>query len=233
MTEIPEIGKLPETESARVELLRSKSLEELEVVVHLLEEAGIACRVSSVKASNNYTQLGHLDEPDDGVVTVAQADFRAARDVLESAYAKEELPEGHFLRTGSDEDVLAVLAEPDDWSPFDVAHARRLAQERGLDLSQQKAVVEELRKNYEEGVPAPRWLIILGWIMVVVSCGTDLGLIFSVGIGYRIGFWKVDRALGGFYLYDEPSRRTGKVLFYTAIVVGVAWHLLILLRRMS
>jgi len=233
MTEIPEIGKLPENESSRVELLRSKSLEELEVVVHLLEEAGIACRVSSVKASNNYTQLGHLDEPEDGVVTVAQADFRAARDTLESAYAEEELPEGHFLRTGSDEDILAVLAEPDDWSAFDVAHARRLAQERGLDLSQQKVVAEKLRKNYEAGVPAPLWLIILGWVMVVVSCGTDLGLIFSVGIGYRIAFWKVDRALGGFYLYDEPSRQTGKVLFYTAIVVGVAWHLLILVRRMS
>ncbi|MES2597131.1 MAG: hypothetical protein V4662_17425 [Verrucomicrobiota bacterium] len=66
-------------------------------MVHLLKQAGIKCRPFRIQSLCNYTQLAHLNVPEDGVVTVAQEDLRATRHVLEAAFTAEELPPGHFL----------------------------------------------------------------------------------------------------------------------------------------
>ncbi len=52
--------------------------------------------------------------------------------------------------------------------------------------------VEVLKRTKEQGVPAPGWLITLGWALAFT------GGVF--GIGHRIGFWKVERSLGEFGL---------------------------------
>jgi hypothetical protein len=49
-----------------------------------------------------------------------------------------------------------------------------------------------LKRTKEQGVPAPGWLITLGWALAFT------GGVF--GIGHRIGFWKVERSLGEFDL---------------------------------
>lgn len=54
-----------------------------------------------------------------------------------------------------------------------------------------------------------------------------LGGVFGIGIGYRIAFWKVERSLGEFCLYDKASREKGKPMFYTDIVMTLVWRFLL------
>src|SRR5689334_10826652 len=52
----------------------------------------------------------------------------------EREYLKTDLTADHYLLTSTDEELVEILAHPSDWCGFDVAHARRLIIQRGIDL---------------------------------------------------------------------------------------------------
>ena len=206
--------------STRIELLRSKSQEEVYATSQILTEAGVPHKVTSNSAGFDITSIGRTDFPSDIILTVAHSDYNHARDVMENVYSETTLPEGHFLISASNEDILDILSSPAEWSAFDVAHAKRIGKERGIDTNDIKSKTKERVIRLHNGKSPSHWLLILGW---VTAC---LGGVIGIGIGYSLAYMKDNSPEGEFYTYDEQSRKIGRRMMYFSLFMLVATRLL-------
>lgn len=68
-------------------------------------------------------------------LSVQVQDFVAAWLALEGEYVEVDLPDDHYLLDSDDDEIRHILEEPRKWSPFDTAHAKAIAGERGIDFS--------------------------------------------------------------------------------------------------
>jgi hypothetical protein len=207
------------------ELLRSSHAEEIDITVEVLQSAGITHRVVPTEADADFATLGQRQVGTPMAVVVAPEDAKAAREALESAYAESELPENHFLRTASDAEIAEILSKPDDWSAFDVTHARRLAEQRGLDSQRLPEVLEAHEENKSPRMPAPAWLVPLalagfsvtawfGWTKGFTLL-TNLGAILCVLLGQHLGWANQEHSDKP--LYDANAVKSGKLLVVAAL----------------
>lgn len=81
------------------------------------------------------------------VVRLHAADFEPVRQLEETANVRllAQLPSDHYLFGFSDEELMELLARPDEWNGLDVALASRLLRERGRDVSPE--AVQQLRQR--------------------------------------------------------------------------------------
>lgn len=203
------------------ELVRTKSVDELAAVVETLNLAGVKHRVSSTKAGFDISEVGRGDYPADMMVMVEREDVKAARAALEGSFTETPLPEDHFLHSSPDEEILEILAAPNEWDPFVVVHARRIARERDLKLVVEEAKSAEYLQALAKGKPAERWHVILGWISVV------LGGVVGMWIGFSLAYDKDSHEEGDFYSYDAPTREMGLWMLGCGLASLLVWRLLI------
>lgn len=215
---------MPDSSSTRLldtELLRSTSATEIQAARDVLKLAGIACRIAGTKAGFDIMEIGRDGGPSDHLLLVAAGDLKQASEAMEASFANTPLPEGHFLATATDEEVLEVLAAPEDWSFFDLAYARRLARERQINAAdvagKRTAHVAELK----EGRPAPAMLVRLGWILALT--GSGLGIL--IGVALVISTEKTPH--GEFPKYDRASRESGASMAFVSVVVAIGVGLLL------
>ena len=205
---------------APVELQRSRDPTILKETTGLLDTTGIPYRCSALPQMFDIGKIG-AGEDAEVVVSVPRNQYAAARAAMESAvYLKEDLPDNHYLVTSTDEELVEVVAHSSEWSPFDVAHARRLIVERGIDTKQIEAKRAEHLRQQRLGKPASKELILLGWVFSV------LGGLIGLGLAWSLCYMKEKTPDGEFFSYDEKSRAIGKKMLALAITVLVAAVLL-------
>ncbi|YCM43694.1 hypothetical protein V2O64_20525 [Verrucomicrobiaceae bacterium 227] len=211
-----------------LELCRSGDLADLEAQRACLSAAGIEV---SEGIAGTATNLGEVygawnDSPNEGVIKVRRRDFEKARLVLENEFTLSPLPDDHYLHDFSDAELIDLLADQHSWSAFDVSHAKRMAEERQLDMRQvteESGNLEERRRN---GKPAPAWLIVGGWLAVFAG-----GLI-GVGIGWSLVYMEENAPGGTYPTYNERARETGKKMLSWGVVMMVVWYNYENIRRM-
>ena len=152
----------------------------------------------------------------------------AARAEMEREHLKVDLPQNHYLLSSTDEELIEIIAHSSEWSGFDVAHARRLIGQRGIDLKKvedkRAAHIHQLRR----GKRASKGLIIFGWIF------SFLGGLIGVGIAWSLVSMKEKTRYGEFFTYDEESRAVGGKMLKLAlavVVIGVILRLTLVLSR--
>jgi hypothetical protein len=210
------------------ELFRSTHLDEVEATVEVLKAAGIEHNLDAPDAEDGVAILGQIQKEQVAVVVlVAKDDLEAARAALEASFAESELPQGHFLLTATDADLAEILSAPDKWSAFDAAHARRLAGERGVDLTvaiadATKAAGRKLERI--EGSPLLLLLAVAGVVVTAVMIGmghrglvASLGAIVGVLIGQHYGW--AEQEDGGAPVYVDGSRTAGRWIVVTGVVI--------------
>ena len=195
-----------------IELSRSRNGDTIQDIKEILNEAKIPCRVGSTATNFDITEIGMRRDPE-LIISVRRLDFSAAREAMEEEYLKIELPSDHYLLSSSDEEIAEILGQSTEWGPFDVAHARKLAEERGIDPIEIQKKKDERMDKLRQGKPVSRVLILLGWLFSV------LGGIVGIGIAWSICYMKEKTPEGDFYTYDERSRELGKPMFKLACVV--------------
>jgi hypothetical protein len=166
------------------------------------------------------------------IFSVSASDFPRAREVLEQSYLDDPLPGDHHLLTASEDDLIEILAHENEWSAFDVAHARRLARDRGLDLAKVEREREQSLRLKREGKQASRFLTMGGMLCCILAgCGFFLFGIAGLGIGWSLVSMRDKTPEGVFPTYDEPSRKSGWVMIWFAIgasVLGLVTRIAIL-----
>lgn len=203
------------------ELVRTKSGEELAAVVETLTTAGVPHRVAGTRAGFDITEVGRGDFPADMLVMVPHTEVKAARAALEASFEESELPEDHYLHTSTEEELLEILAKPEDWDPYLVLHARRLAEARGAQLEAKiETKAAEISEQMTQGIAAPMWQLMLGWAAVVF--GGFLGVI----IGYSLAYSKEKNLQGEYFTYNEATRETGGIMLWCGLAMVIFWGLL-------
>lgn len=172
---------------------------------------------------------------DVGVETAAAApvEFVADSDAADRAarereYLKTDLPAHHYLLTSTNEELVEILAHPSAWCGFDVAHAKRLISERGIDMKKveerKAAHIHQLRR----GRCASKKLIFFGWVFSI------LGGLIGLGIAWSLVYMKEKTPHGEFFTYDDKSRAIGRWMLKVAgaaFAVGIFLRLIGLLSR--
>ena len=198
-----------------VELQRCRDPESLTQITGILDAAGITYRRSALPAMFELSKIGAGEEAE-VVVSVPRDLYGAARAAMESACPATRLPEDHYLLTSTDEELIEIVAQSSDWSAFDVAHARRLIGERGIDIKRIEGKRAEHLRQLRLGKPASKKLIFFGWFF---SC---LGGLIGLGIAWSLCYMKEKTPDGEFPTYDERSRAVGQKMLMVAIVVLAA-----------
>ena len=195
-----------------------QDVEEARLLVATLSAAGVASKISDAEEDSGLEGLGRVNDDsrlDEIKVMVRRDDFRKAKAILQESYSDYELPEGHYLLTSSDDELVEILSHRDSWSAFDVAQAERLAGERGLDLNKVREAEKERLILLKKGKRAPEWLIVFGWL------GAIGGGFVGMAIAWSLRTMKEKTPDGDFFSYDEDSRKVGSQMRLVSTIVSV------------
>lgn len=154
----------------------------------------------------------------DYVIAVKQSDFKEASSAYNEYFAKQlnDVPEDYYLLQFSDEELIDILAKPDEWGAFDYQLATALLRKRGIDITKEKTDRLKVDRYYElakpEGEDAKN---IVGYYIVSI-------LFFPVGwiIGWIWGYSKKQLPDGyRVYAYNERVRLHGRIILIISIAV--------------
>ena len=156
----------------------------------------------------------------DYVITVKQSDFKDASNAYDEYFAKQlnDVPADYYLLQFSDDELLDILAKPDEWGAFDYQLATALLKKRGIDITKEKTDRLKVDRYYElarpEGEDAKN---IVGYYIVSI-------LFFPVGwiIGWIWGYSKKQLPDGyRVYAYNERVRLHGRIILLISIAFPV------------
>lgn len=213
---------------APVELQRCRDPEGLAEITQILEATGIPYKNSTLPVLFDLGKIG-AGEDAQVIVSVSREFYDSARAALEAAYLKLDLPPNHYLLTSTDEELVEMVGQASEWSPFDVAHARRLIGERGIDSKKIEDKRAEHLRRLRQGRPASQWLLFFGWLFSM------LGGWIGLGIAWSLSYMKEKTPYGEFFIYDRQSRAIGKKMLGVGLAVIasalILWFFLVLPRK--
>lgn len=200
-----------------MEIERFPHREPLDEFLQVLEQEAIPYQLSSTAPTFDFSSIG-AEAATDVIVSIRRKDYARARAVLERSFLAAPIPPDHHLADADDDDLMEILANEHDWSPFDVAHARRMARERGIDTARIRELTDQRLRLLHEGRQASRSLVVGGFLLGIVgACGFPPIGLGSVGIAWSLLTMKKKTPEGVFPYFDPPSRITGKVMMCFAL----------------
>lgn len=198
------------------ELIRAIFPEVIESAVEILREANVPHLVSTNRPGLEFLTVGNQSTPHDIIITVAEDDVVRARSALEKAYGETPLPEGHFLETASQEDIAEILGNAHEWGPFEVAHARRIATERGIDTTLIKTAMADKIAALKLGRKPSVLLMIFCW------CSAMTGGLLGLFAGISLATLKKQSKHGEFFVFDAATRKQGVAIAWVGLLVFIA-----------
>lgn len=167
------------------------------------------------------SQDPHLDpviigsSPDSSIdLKIPAEDFIRARAVLEAYYEEhlQDVDPDYYLFGFTDQELLEILAKPDEWGAFDYVLARKLLIERGHPIT----------KEFTDELKATRLRDLARFEDAGVSMAGPIGLDGMVS-GYIVATKKKTLPDGSQVpAYSPKVRKRGWIMFtITAIVLGL------------
>ncbi|MCX6867181.1 MAG: hypothetical protein NTV46_13360 [Verrucomicrobia bacterium] len=199
-----------------IELQRCRDAASVKELTQILNDAGIPHRVGSSAPIVDISTIGSGNEAQ-VIVSVRAKDYDAARAAMEEDSLQIELPMGHYLLTSSDDELAEIIAQANDWSAFDVAHARRLLNDRGVEPSKIAEKKAERLNELRTGKKATMFLLCFGWLCVL------LGGLVGLGIAWSLCYSKDMTPDGEFFTYDIKSREAGKPMLTCSCLMIVLY----------
>jgi hypothetical protein len=199
---------------------------EADALQQVLEEAGIPVNRAQV---NNYLDsviAGQLNSPHQYIIELRPQDFQKAEELFDQMAQKdvESIPEDYHLYEFTNEELMEIVDQPDDWSKLDYHLAISILKKRGKEVS--KAYVDQKKEESLEAQRAPQQVsmsaLISGYIIILVGLSSvymelPLGLIFMawpIVLGIFLNTSKKTLKDGSrYFFYDERSRKHGIWLF--------------------
>jgi hypothetical protein len=164
-------------------------------------------------------------------IKLRQADFRNAEELLaDEAYdAIVEIPADYPVLSFTDEELLDIIANSDEWSDFDVMLAKKLLSERGKEISETHLLT--LRDNRIQELSEPEKtsgaLVAAGYLFAI------LGGLLALLIGWHLLGQKTLPNGKVVNSFTENDRKHGRrILTIAFVVIGlsvVAWIAVLIL----
>jgi hypothetical protein len=208
-------------------------------VRNLLEENGISVEVEKPALLLDNNILGVQHNP--FLLKIAPGDFTRAREILleHTQVDLDTVDSNYTLLHLNNEELLDVVAKPDEWGVYNYKLALALLEKRGRGVSEQEleALQQKHLDNLETKKKLDPVLVALGYVFSIVSLFAGflstrallllyslsfLPGIFGVIIGWTVMRSKLTLPDGRQVIsYDENSRRHAKYMFWIGLVALV------------
>lgn len=191
--------------------------EEAQPLIELLKEHQVPYKFIKAKRMVDGVIAGEVSDVMDEVKIPSDKFEMVNRIISETTTVNlDELDPDHYLLSYTDEELEAILRNPDEWGNQDYLLARKILEKRGITFSNEE--LESFRKARiallarPEKVPQA-WRI-AGYFFAL------LGGFFGVLIGLAISQSKKTLPDGSrVYTYDDATRKTGKTIIYLSLIV--------------
>lgn len=154
----------------------------------------------------------------DYAITIKQSDFKRASAAYDAYFAKQlhDVPADYYLFSFSNDELLEILAKPDEWGAFDYQLAQQLLKQRGVEISTEET--DHLKAERYKEIAQPEdepTKNLVGYYIISI-------LFFPVGIiiGWVWGYSKKQLPDGyKVYAYNERVRNHGRTIFLIAMIL--------------
>lgn len=205
-------------------------------LVAILEENDIAFSLEKGAPIFNTTFNVNNELSEEYLVKLRPEDFERANHLInahERQFIDQVEPE-YYLLSFTDEELLDVVAKPDEWNAFDVELAKKLLAERGrpIDESFESKLQTERLSQLKKEENSPLVWLILGYICALL--GVFLAFFLAV-VGVFIGWYLMagKKTLPNgeqVYIYNANNRFQGKVmLIFSCSTFGLSLLLILIL----
>jgi len=190
--------------------------DEVTPIIEILKENNINYKIEKFKEPLDPILAGEIVQ-NKIFLKIRPNDFQKANGVLDKVILNNimTLEKDYYLFTFTNDELFEIIQKPDEWSRQDFLIARKILNERGADLPDEKinaiktSRIKELAKQESGDI---LW-IILGYVLAL------LGGIMGFAIGLPFIFAKKTLPDGGrVYIYNKSTRSHGK---YIAILTGI------------
>lgn len=199
-----------------------KSEDESGELIDLLKSNNIEYQIENISSAIDITFTGGTELEDKLALKISSSDFEKVDSLLKKiAIENIDLVEkGYYLYDFSNEELIEILENFNDWSNTDLVLAHKILNDRGIDITNEKVQelkgkkIAELRKP-EKGHKG--WLI-FGFVSAI------LGGFLGIFIGYHHFKFKKSIPTGEkLYAYDIETRKTGLYIFITGVIALLIW----------
>jgi hypothetical protein len=141
-------------------------------------------------------------------VKIKPEDFDRANSILQnlSEQSLTSIDQDHYLFAFSDDELLDILAKPDEWNEYDYVLAKKILAGRGEDVSEQhieKLKGARIQKLMEHATISPAWIVIA---YISAFLGGVLGLFTGWHLNKSMKVLPNGRRI---YSYSEEVRNHG------------------------
>jgi hypothetical protein len=191
--------------------------EEAMAIADLLEKNGVTTRVEKAKMLD--TIIGGDDQDKKIYLNIKSSDFNRASKILEEEIKSNlsQIGDDYYLYSFSDDELNEIISTPDEWSRQDYFIAKKILDERGVHLTEEK--ISTLKGDRINAIGRPEAADSF-WITVGYFFAFMGGLFgFFFGLAY-LHAKKILPDGTRVYVYDENTRRHGRnILIISCIVI--------------
>ena len=205
------------SEIASISFRTTVTLEQAEELRDRLIENGIASRVAKNEGDLDYVLQGEAPT-NKFEVLINEEDLESSRKVLSDLAADEldQVSQDHYLFSFTNEELMKVLVEKNEWNEVDVLLSEKILKDRGITIDTDE--LNQQRKLRKEELSKPKggqvFWVVIGYVSAFL--GGFLGLV----IGYFI--WKAKNKLPDGQkvpAYNESLRKHGLTIFLISLIV--------------
>jgi len=180
-----------------IEFQRFMNLESATDLIDILDQNGIPYEIddSAVRFDLSATSYNPLEKQI--VVKVKESDFEKASEISPAAVCINftETEDEHFLYSFSDDDIVNIISNPEEWKPDEVELAKKIAKARSIQLtadkikSARKGKYEEQKLSEIKRISAVKggasWFLLIGLLSMVNSVAFIMNqkIFFIFGLG--------------------------------------------------
>lgn len=156
----------------------------------------------------------------DYIVSIAANDFEQARDLLVTYYQHQlkNIPTDYYLFDFSNNELKAILAQPDQWGDLDYALAQDILEQRGIAISehQLQQMLDTRLAQLKQPEQAAKSIVYFGFILCFMG-----GFIGSL-IGWHLAHAQKILPNGiRVPMYAASERSKGNVMIWIGIAITI------------
>ena len=149
-------------------------------------------------------------------------DFISALKVLNEYYKTiiNQVEDNYYLFEFTDQELIDIIAKPDEWGEFDYQLAQKILTERGKEIKPEivDSLSEQRTKDLSKQETTSNYLIYRGYFSAL------FGGLFAIFFGYNLAHAKKTMRSGEeVYTYREDERKHGKRIVLIGVLSLILW----------